>query len=229
MELYAFKVSVLSKNLKSAGKQTRVSPPREKSSVVKENSLRKKEERLSWGLLRRTAAFFASKSYIFTSVARYGIAVYSKPRLHSDPIGEDMCKLQVTQNKMFRLLDGKSKKDKVSVEKIAKKFEMMSINQMTCYHILMETYKIIHFGASDKLRSKLVPNSKMSKNLQVPLVKRSSCRGFTYFAAKLWNSLPPQIKMRERPCQEESPDRKRLNGFKKDICKWICDGGVPFK
>ena len=198
-----------------------------------EKTIHKLNQRL--GILRRLQCKIPRSKLkiiaeaIFTSVARYGIAVYSKPRLHSDPIGEDMHKLQVTQNKMFRLLDGKSKKDKVSVQKIAKKFEMMSINQLTCYHILMETYKILHFGASDKLKAKLVPNSKMSKNLQVPLVKRSSCRGFTYFAARLWNSLPPQIKMRERPCQEEKPDRKRLNGFKKDISKWICDGGVPFK
>ena len=106
---------------------------------------------------------------IFTSVARYGIAVYSKPRLHSDPIVEDLHKLQVTQNKMFRLLDGKSKKDKIKVECLAKKFGMMSINQMTCYHILMETYKIVHFGASEKLRTKLVQNAEHSKNLKVPL------------------------------------------------------------
>ena len=127
---------------------------------------------------------------IFTSVARYGIAVYSKPRLHSDPMVEDLHKLQVTQNKLFRLLDGKSKKDKVNVERIAKKFELMSINQMTCYHILMETYKIIHFGASEKLKKKLLPNSEHSKSLKVPLVTKASCRGFTYYAAKLWNSLP---------------------------------------
>ena len=166
---------------------------------------------------------------IFTSVARYGIAVYSKPRLHSDPTVEDLKKLQVTQNKMFRLLDGKSKKDRVKVEKIATKFSLMSINQMTCYHYLMETYKIIHFGASDKLRNKLVPNSKLSKNLHVPLVKKTSCRGFTYYAARLWNSLPPTTKMREKPHQNVQVDRKRLNAFKTEIKNWILKGGVPFK
>ena len=166
---------------------------------------------------------------IFTSVARYGIAVYSKPRLHSDPTVEDLKKLQVTQNKMFRLLDGKSKKDRVKVEKIATKFGLMSINQMTCYHYLMETYKIIHFGASDKLRNKLVPNSKLSKNLHVPLVKKTSCRGFTYYAARLWNSLPPTTKMREKPHQNVQVDRKRLNAFKTEIKNWILKGGVPFK
>ena len=100
-----------------------------------EKTIHKLNQRL--GILRRLQCKIPRSKLkiiaeaIFTSVARYGIAVYSKPRLHSDPIGEDMHKLQVTQNKMFRLLDGKSKKDKVSVQKIAKKFEMMSINQLT--------------------------------------------------------------------------------------------------
>ena len=53
---------------------------------------------------------------IFTSVARYGIAVYSKPRLHAEPMREDLHKLQVIQNKMFRLLAGKKLLDKVRVE-----------------------------------------------------------------------------------------------------------------
>ena len=144
-----------------------------------------------------------------------GITVYLKPRLHSDPVVEDLKKLQVTQNKMFRLLDGKSKKDRVKVQKIATKFGLMSINQMTCYHYLMETYKIIHFGASDKLRKKLVPNSKFSKNLHVPLVKKTSCRGFTYYAARLWNSLPPTTKMREKPHQNVQVDRQRLRMLSK--------------
>ena len=166
---------------------------------------------------------------IYTSVARYGIAVYSKPRLHGDPLSEDLKKLQVAQNKMFRLLDGKSKKDKVNVERIAKKHGLMSINQMTCYHVLMETYKIIHFGASEKLKNKLVPKSVHSKSLQVPLVTKLSCRGFTYFAAKLWNSLPPKVRVREKPHQDAIFDRKRLSAFKKDAKMWVCSGGIPFK
>ena len=36
---------------------------------------------------------------IFTSVARYGIAVYSKPRLHSDPMSEDTHKLRLSKTK----------------------------------------------------------------------------------------------------------------------------------
>ena len=198
-----------------------------------DNTVLKLNQRL--GILRRLKGKIPLKKLkiiaeaIFTSVARYGIAVYSKPRLHSDPMVEDLHKLQVTQNKLFRLLDGKSKKDKVNVERIAKKFELMSINQMTCYHILMETYKIIHFGASEKLKKKLLPNSEHSKSLKVPLVTKASCRGFTYYAAKLWNSLPSKMRVREKPHQDSKVDRKRLNAFKSEIKSWICDGGVPFK
>ena len=76
---------------------------------------------------------------IFTSVARYGIAVYFKPRLHSDPTCEDQSRLQVAQNKMFRLLAGRKPADRVKVEDLAKQFNMMSMNQMASYYVLLET------------------------------------------------------------------------------------------
>ena len=166
---------------------------------------------------------------IFTSVARYGIAVYSKPRLHKDAGWEDLHKLQVVQNKMLRLLAGKKTTDKVRVESLAKQFSVMSMNQMTCYHVLMETYKIVHFGASEKLREKLVPKNIMSRSLSVPLFKKTTCRGFTFFAARLWNALPMSIRDREKPHQSKVVDVKRLGQFKREIKNWILDGGVPFK
>ena len=60
-------------------------------------------------------------------------------------------------------------------------------------------------------------------------VDKTSCRGFTYYAARLWNSLPPTTKMREKPHQNVQVDRKRLNAFKTEIKNWISKGGVPFK
>ena len=93
----------------------------------------------------------------------------------------------------------------------------------------METYKIIHFGASEKLKKKLLPNSEHSKSLKVPLVTKASCRGFTYYAAKLWNSLPSKMRVREKPHQDSKVDRKRLNAFKNEIKEWICNNGVPFR
>ena len=118
---------------------------------------------------------------IFTSVARYGIAVYYKPRLYSDPTYEDQTKLQVIQNKMFRLLAGKRPVDRVKVEDLAKKFGMMSMNQMASYHVILETYNIMNFGSSEKIRDKPSPANNHSRSLTVPLFKKSSCRSFSFF------------------------------------------------
>ena len=170
---------------------------------------------------------------IFTSVARYGIAVYSKPRLHSDPMSEDTHKLQVIQNKMFRLVTGKTLLDRVRVEDLGRKLAMMSINQMTCYHILTETFNIINYGASEKIQKKLLPRSATSSSLTVPLCKKTSCRGFSFHASRLWNKLPVEIRSRAMPASliKNNPkaEFQRLMYFKKEIKKWIWNGGVPFK
>ena len=169
---------------------------------------------------------------IFTSVARYGIAVYSRPRLHNDRSFGELEKLQVIQNKMFRLLAGKKLQDKVRVESLGKQFGIMSINQMTCYHTLLETFNIINYGSSKKIQYKLLPNSGMSLNLTVPLCKKTTCRAFSYFASRLWNSLPTSIRANAMPSSKKSETKEekcRLHNFKKEVKKWIWEGGVPFK
>ena len=164
---------------------------------------------------------------IFTSVARYGIAVYSRPRMHEDPSCGELQKLQVIQNKMFRLLAGKKLQDRVKVERLGKQFGIMSINQMTCYHTLLESFNIINYGSSEKIQKKLLPKSDTSLNLTVPLCKKTSCRGFSYYASRLWNSMPTRIKALGRRVAKN--EKSRLNNFKKEVKKWIWEGGVPFK
>ena len=136
------------------------------------------------------------------------------------------------QNKMFRLLAGKKLQDKVRVESLGKQFGIMSINQMTCYHTLLETFNIINYGSSKKIQYKLLPNSGMSLNLTVPLCKKTTCRAFSYFASRLWNSLPTSIRANAMPSSKKSETKKekcRLHNFKKEVKKWIWEGGVPFK
>ena len=136
------------------------------------------------------------------------------------------------QNKMFRLLAGKSLLDKVRVEDLGRKFKVMSINQMACYHTLTETFNIINYGASEKIQSKLLPKSETSTNLTVPLFKKSSCRGFSYFASRLWNQLPVGIRVKAMPAAFVENDAKgekiRQVNFKKEVKKWIWNKGVPF-
>ena len=169
---------------------------------------------------------------IFTSVPRYGIAVYSRARLHGDPSCGELQRLQIIQNKMFRLLAGKKLQDKVRVESLGKQFGIMSINQMTCYHTLLESFNIVNYGSSEKIQAKLLPKSDTSVNLTVPLCRKTSCRGFSFWAARLWNSMPNRIKATAMPSfrqRDAKRERNRLNNFKKEVKKWIWEGGVPFK
>ena len=173
---------------------------------------------------------------IFVSIIRYGIAVYLKPRLHEDPKNEDSKKVQKFQNKMLRLLGRKTVNDKVSSESLAIKFGIMSVNQLTTYHYLMETYNIINHGSSEKLQVKLMPKSANSKSLTVPLVKKSSCRGFGYYAARLWNKLPAKVRISAMNVKDKANQKSRLLSFKKSIKSWILGdpskgvkGGVPFQ
>ena len=169
---------------------------------------------------------------LFTSVARYGIAVYFKPRLHTDPKCGEQDKLQVIQNKMFRLLSGTKIRDKIRVEELAKKFKLMSMNQMSCYHTLMETYNIINFGSSQKIRDKLLPFKTNSSHLRVPLFKKDSCRSFSFYAARLWNTLPTNIRSKGMPKSglDQEAEKTRHKSFKSDIKEWIFQKqGVPLR
>ena len=51
---------------------------------------------------------------LFTSKINYGIQLYGKVRLSDeDPINNDIKAIQMVQNKMARLLNGKTLKDKI--------------------------------------------------------------------------------------------------------------------
>ena len=60
---------------------------------------------------------------------RSGVGRASQRKSNMDnPKCGNQDQLQVIQNKMFRLLSGKKLKDKVRVEKIAREFNLMSMN-----------------------------------------------------------------------------------------------------
>ena len=135
--------------------------------------------------------------------------------------------LQVLHNKMLRIISGKRQSDKVNMQSLRSENKMMSVNQMTCYHILIETFNIIHFGSSNNIKNNLIPKFERTRQgkLIVPLVKKSSCQGFSYYAAKLWNKLPTEIK--SLGVNNKPVDSKDLKGFKRNIKKWIWNGGIP--
>ena len=95
---------------------------------------------------------------------------------------------------------------------------MLSVNQLACYHILIETFNILNNNASPQIEEKIRPRensrydmrSNVKKDLHVIDKPLKSCTGFTYYSGKLWNMLPEEVKR----TSESDP-------FKSKIKIWI--------
>ena len=156
---------------------------------------------------------------IFNAKLRYGIAVYYKPRLTEE---EDKCSvqepLQVLQNDMLREIFGHKRKDRINMNKLRRNQGMLSVNQLACYHILLETFNILNNDSSPQIEDKIKPREntryEMRSNgkgdlhtIDKPL---KSCMGFTYISGKLWNMLPNEHRLVSEP-----------ESFKLRIKAWI--------
>ena len=78
---------------------------------------------------------------------------------------------------------------------------MMSINQLSCYHVAMEMYNIINLKSSDLLHDEFkVEQGRYNLRcledgkVKVPEKMKKSCTGFSYVGPKLWNHLPAHIR-----------------------------------
>ena len=120
----------------------------------------------------------------------------------------------------------------MKVEDLARQFGIMSMNQMATYHVLLETYKIMNFGSSEKIRDKLTPANSYSRHLTVPLFKKNACRSFSFYSSRLWNTLPMDVgvkAIRKDTITDKQEENRKLHSFKKEIKSWILNGGVPFR
>ena len=95
--------------------------------------------------------------------------------------------------------------DKVNMEKLRYNIKMFSINQMNIYHVLLEAFNVINNGSAEKIQEKWMPrtekhySNRREFDVKVPYVDHVRCQGFTWFGAKLWNSLPEEIKSIKNP------------------------------
>ena len=116
----------------------------------------------------------------------------------------------------------------MNMSKLRRDLKVFSINQLNCYHVLVEAYNIVQFKSVEELYNKLVPDqsemvednrqtrSMTRGDLKVPAKPKEKCIGFSWTSPKLWNKLPLQIRHTDS-----------LNGFKDQVKKWIWDGNVP--
>merc|ERR1711884_873692 len=72
----------------------------------------------------------------------------------------NIAKLQVIQNDMMRLLKGKDRKSRTNMEKLRQELRMMSVNQLSVYHVAIEMFNIINNKSSESLHEEMKLESK---------------------------------------------------------------------
>ena len=144
---------------------------------------------------------------IFNSKIRYGISVYLNPifdeeELKLEKLPKNTHVLQVLQNTMLRVIFGFKKNQYINMKKKREKLRMMSVNQICCYHSLLEAHNIINNSSSDQIKKKWSKRHENKYSLRsetlndqmIPQKPMSKCLGFSYSGAKLFNKLPSDIK-----------------------------------
>ena len=111
------------------------------------------------------------------------------------------------------------------MQKLREEKHMMSVNQLSVYHTLIETYNVVNKGSSKKIRDKMMNSgqevaytlrSRANGDLIVPHKTRLDSQGFSYLAAKLYNKVPKKIRD-----SKEAP-------FKALVKNWIWEN-IPSK
>ena len=110
---------------------------------------------------------------------------------------------QIAQNKLLRLLNNTSMKDRVSTEDLLKNTGLLSVNQLAASIKLLEVWKSLHIK---NYPVQLEPNNKVV-NLSERQMRPSTTRewnqdaktgpekeSFSRNAAKIWNMAPNKLK-----------------------------------
>ena len=148
---------------------------------------------------------------IFNSLLRYGVAVFLKPvydkeDLNMKKLPKNTAILQTLQNSMLRVIFGLKLKNHVNMKNVREEIKMMSVNQISVYHTLLEAYNVMRHLSSEQIHMKwtiierkYALRSITKGDLKVPDKPKLKCLGFTYNGAKLFNMLPVQMRKLEDP------------------------------
>ena len=103
------------------------------------------------------------------------------------------------------------------MKNLREEIKMMSVNQISVYHTLLEAYNVMRHLSSEQINMKwklierkYALRSTTEGQLNVPEKPKLKCLGFTYNLAKLFNMLPLEMKKMEDP-----------NIFKTKTKEWI--------
>ena len=99
------------------------------------------------------------------------------------------------------------KTQQVNMQLEREKLKLMSVNQLTIYHVLLEAFNVTKNSASEQIKRKWTNvhevsyslRSTIGNSLKVPEQPMKKCLGFSYTGAKLFNMLPLSIKESVNP------------------------------
>ena len=147
---------------------------------------------------------------------RYGLQLCNQVRIiNEDPTNSLMDAVQVSHNKMLRMLDRISLKDHITSSSLLKKYNLPSVNQLAAQIKLIEAWKSLNI---EHYPVRLEPNNpnrmETGRAIRASSIKfwkddaktLAAKMSFNRDAARLWNSAPEQIK-----------NVSTLNGAKKEI------------
>ena len=108
---------------------------------------------------------------------------------------------------MLRVVFGYRMADQVNMQKLRESINMFSVNQMNCYHVLLESHNVVINASSQRIQDKWMPKeekpyctrSVTNQNVLVPNKPKKKCLGFSYYGAKLYNKLPLEIRETNSP------------------------------
>ena len=139
---------------------------------------------------------------LFTSKINYGIQLYGKVRLsEEDPINNDIKAIQMVQNKMARLLNGKTLKDKIPTKTLLENVKLLSVNQINAKIKLQEIWKILNVkGYPIKIKLNNIQDNQVATRAMIkrtPMEQSNTnllSKTCISDAIKIWNQAPMSIK-----------------------------------
>ena len=86
---------------------------------------------------------------------------FDREEVKTEKLSEHTKELQVVQNSMVRVILGLKQADHINMREVRKQINMLSVNQMSVYHTVMEAYNIFNRTASEQLQMKENTQKKM--------------------------------------------------------------------
>ena len=75
----------------------------------------------------------------------------------------NIAKIQVVHNDLLRVIYGKTRQSHTNMQKLREEHKIMSINQLSIYHVAMDMFSIINNSSSDFLHEEFKIDKKRSE------------------------------------------------------------------